>query len=352
MFFRHPSRRLAAYVDGELPSRARARVEAHLAGCARCRGEIEQIRAGIASLDALRLAEAPDHLWGAIESNLERPAPRRHPPLRWRLAASVAGLAALLLAAWWYVERPTGGQWEVIRLAGLPTLGETRIESTALIGGGESIETDGSSRARIHVGEIGSVDVEPNTQVTVLTAAPREHRLALRSGEIVAKISAPPRLFFVETASATAIDMGCEYTLRCDKSGLGALRVQAGWVLLERDGRESLVPAGAACQMRPSEGPGTPYFEDAPAALIEALDSFDFQGAGADALSAILIASRARDTLTLWHLLSRVAPDERIRVYERMVALAPPPEGVSREQALSLDPESLMRWREELAWIW
>jgi hypothetical protein len=327
-------------------------VEVHLTGCARCRGEIEQIRAGIASLDALPLATAPHHLWSAIEARLERPELRRQASLRWQFAASVAGIATLLLAAWWYVERPTGEQWEVVRLTGSPALGEMRIKSTALIRDGESIETDGSSRARIQVGEIGSVDVQPDTRVTVLTADRREHRLALRSGEIVAKISAPPRLFFVETASVTAVDLGCEYTLRCDNSGFGALRVQAGWVLLERDGRESLVPAGAACQMRPTQGPGAPYFEDAPASLVKALDAFDFQGGEQDAISAILAASRTRDTLTLWHLLSRVAPDERIRVYERMVALSPPPEGVSREQALDLDPESLTRWRQELAWTW
>jgi hypothetical protein len=35
-----------------------------------------------------------------------------------------------------------------------------------------------------------------------------------------------------------------------------------------------------------------------------------------------------------------------------MEALSPPPEGISRQQVLALDAESLRRWREELAWTW
>ena len=117
------------------------------------------------------------------------------------------------------------------------------------------------------VAKFGSVDVEPNTSLAIVTARPTEHRLALRSGEITARIVAPPRLFFVETASGTAIDLGCEYTLRCDRAGAGILRVQTGWVAFEFEGRESLVPAGAICRTRPGSGPGTPHFEDAPPLL-------------------------------------------------------------------------------------
>ena len=74
---------------------------------------------------------------------------------------------------------------------------------------GRGIERHGS-----RVGEIGSVEVEPNTRLRVVAAQPGEHRLALERGEIRAKITAPPRLFFVETASGTAVDLGCEYKLR------------------------------------------------------------------------------------------------------------------------------------------
>jgi hypothetical protein len=180
-----------------------------------------------------------------------------------------------------------------------------------------------------------------------VTAKQGEHRLALARGEIHARISAPPRLFFVDTAAGTAVDLGCEYSLDTDENGTGLLRVTKGWVSFQWKGLESLVPAGASCRIRPGIGPGIPYFDDAPEALKQALERN-----GDGALSTILAESRIRDTLTLWHLLSRVDPDERERVYDRITALTPVPAGVTREQALKLDPETLKHWKEELAWTW
>jgi len=171
-------------------------------------------------------------------------------------------------------------------------------------------------------------------------------------GEIRAKISAPPRLFFVDTASGTAVDLGCEYALNTDEDGFGMLRVTKGWVSFQWKGLESLVPAGASCGTRPRAGPGIPYFDDAPENLKQALERFAFEKAGNEALGIILAESRVRDTLTLWHLLSRVEAGNRGRVYDRIAALTPVPAGVSREQALKLDPETLNRWKEELAWTW
>nr|AUN37702.1 hypothetical protein [uncultured bacterium] len=69
-------------------------------------------------------------------------------------------------------------------------------------------------------------------------------------------------------------------------------------------------------------------------------------------MDTILSRARVRDTLTLWHLLSRVESADRIRVFDRMVELVPLPDGVSREKALQLDPATLKSWREELAWKW
>jgi hypothetical protein len=343
---------LAAYLDGQLAPEARARVEADLASSERLRVELEQIREGMESMRALPLVEAPDRLWAAIEASLDRPLTGREAPFRWRLAFGAAALAAFAAVALWYAYAGRGEAWQVTRLAGSPSVASERIVESARIRRGEWVETDGSSRARIRVGEIGTIDVAPNTRLTVLAARPAEHRLELSGGEIHATILAPPRLFFVETPSGTAVDLGCEYTLRCDRLGDGILQVQAGWVAFEHEDRESLVPAGASCRLRSGAGPGIPYFEDAPVALVESVEAFD-SGAGAvGAVGAILAAARMRDTLTLWHLLSRVAPDERIRVYERMAALSPPPDGLSRERVLALDPGSLTRWREELAWTW
>src|SRR6202521_157914 len=246
--------------------------------------------------------------------------------VRWWCLAFAASLV-LGLASYWIAARPSGMRWEVVRLDG---------SGAGHIGGGEWIETDSRSSASIKVGGIGSVEVAPNTRLRVVTARPGEHRLALARGEIRAKISAPPRLFFVDTASGTAIDLGCEYTLNTDEDGLGLLRVTKGWVSFQWKGLESLVPAGASCRTHPYVGPGIPYFDDAPENMKVAVENFGFEKAGDSALTIILAEARVRDTLTLWHLLFRVEAEDRARIYDRMASLTPVPAGVTREQALKL----------------
>ena len=119
--------------------------------------------------------------------------------------------------------------------------------------------------------------------------------------------------------------------------------------------RESIVPAGAACETRPGIGPGTPYFEDCSPNFRNQLISIDF-GDGPDnrtlALTNILKEARPRDTLTLWHLLSRVEGDERVKVLEKIEAFVPLPPDVTRAGILRLDSEMLARLRAALEGTW
>jgi hypothetical protein len=215
------------------------------------------------------------------------------------------------------------------------------------------LETDAASRARLRVADIGQVDVDPNSRVRLLETRVTEHRLELERGRISARIWAPPRLFFVNTPSAVAADLGCAYTLEVDGRGRSLLRVTSGFVALETEGRESVVPKGAACVTQPGTGPGTPFFEDASEALVEALAKFDFESGGAAALDVVLREARPRDSLTLWHLLPRTpSGGERERVYERLAAFSPPPEGVTREGALALDRKMLDDWKDLMEDDW
>jgi len=303
----------------------------------------------------LPVIKAPDGIWNSVLASLdEESAPARAGFHWWQFAAAFSLLigAALL----WYSTRPQPPSWEVVLLDGSPSVGSKRVTETCRIAVGEWLQTDGSSRARVSIGDIGTVEVEPNSRIRLIVAKPSEHRLSLARGEISAVVSAPPRLFFVDTPASTAVDLGCAYKMKTDESGSGLLRVTVGWVALEWKGRESLVPAGANCRTKSGEGsgagPGTPYFSDASEALQTALSAFDFENGGSEALRVIRSESRVRDTLTLWHLLSRVDPDERARVFDRMVELTPLPDGVSREKVLDLDKDTLQRWRQELAWKW
>lgn len=315
--------------------------------------EREQIKFGMDSLDHLPPVKAPDAIWTSIEAALEAHRhPRRSAGRYWRWAfAAVAALALLGIVYLRIANRP-GTRWQVTRLDGSPQIGAKHISRTGQVGAGEWIETDSQSRATVKVGEIGSVEVEPGTRLRVVTVRPGEHRLTLARGEIRARISAPPKLFFVDTASGTAIDLGCEYTLSDDELGLGLLQVTKGWVSFQWKGQESLVPAGASCRTHPKIGPGIPYFDDASERLKEALEGFGVEKSADDPLDVILAESRVRDTLTLWHLLQRVELRDRGRVYDRIASLTPVPSGVSREKALKLDPGTLKLWKDELAWKW
>lgn len=273
----------------------------------------------------------------------EFPVSERRQPLGWlftwrpRVIWAAAAMV-LLTAGLWYAARFSRPGWEVARLEGTPRVGSRKISAAGRLAVGESLETDNVSRAKIKVGIIGEVEVDPNTQVRLLRARPTEHRLALDQGIMRAAIWAPPRLFFVNTPSAVAVDLGCRYSLRVDSTGAGLLHVTYGWVAFDHHGRESFVPANALCATRPDVGPGTPYFEDASPALRAALLEFDFGSGNAEtraaALNTVLAGARRRDALTLWHLLSRAGEAERASVYDRLVELVPPPAGVTREGVL------------------
>ena len=270
-----------------------------------------------------------------------------------RLAA-VAALALVVIAVW-RAERSavqiTGSGWEVTRLAGEPKIGTHPLEVTgkaSRLALGQLLETDTLSRAQIKVSDIGQVEVEPNSRLRLVAARKTENRLALERGAINAFIFAPPRLFFVDTPSSVAVDLGCIYSLQVDDKGAGVLRVTFGWVELQTRDRESLIPAGAAALTRPGIGPGTPYFEDASASFKSALETLDFEEARpqarAAALDALLAQARPRDAFTLLNLLGRVRANERGAVYDRLVQLVPPPPGVDRQQTLRGDGRVISLW--------
>jgi hypothetical protein len=289
-----------------------------------------------------RLPAAPD--WSAV-----RPGPA--PAVARRALAAAA--AVLLAIATLPARAPTGAPrstgWDLVWLEGSSWPG-AHVVRRGRLAVGEWLDTR-DRRARLSVGAVGELRLEPATRLGVLDASGRGQRLSLARGTVHAVIWAPPGRFTVETPSATAVDLGCSYTLQVRADGRGRLRVETGWVGLEYQGRDSLVPAGAACTTRPGRGPGTPFYETAPAPLREALDAIDAGAAGEQrrlAVGRALAAARPRDALSLWHLLARVDGEDRGLVYERLATLVPPPDGVTREGILSGSRAMREAWWDEL----
>jgi hypothetical protein len=295
----------------------------------------------------------PDEEVERLETLLGRYRHRARKPVlpgRPRLSAAMLVAAAVLagLALLWVERIAPPSSWAIEPLAGSPLVGTLGSPKTDRLRVGQWLETDASSRARLAVSGLGQVDIGPDSRVKLVSSTLRDQRLVLERGKITATISAPPRIFSVETPGATAVDLGCEYTLSVSPDGSGRISVSRGWVVLSWSKIESLVPAGYVGTARSGHGPGTPWVEDAPAGLIAALERFDFHGGAGPALSEILAQARPRDALSVWHLLARTTGEDRVRVYERLAELSPLPAGVTREGALALEPKMLELWRFEM----
>ncbi|MFY9609581.1 MAG: zf-HC2 domain-containing protein [Blastocatellia bacterium] len=359
MFNKHVIKKLSAYCHSELPAEEARRVGEHLLFCERCRREYDDIKFGVQLAEQLPLVEAPSELWSEIEALLHSRSrntavqPKRarswfgFPTFAFAATISLVLIVAFVGVVWLLTYGP-GVKWDVARYV----VGSDQVAATTRLSAGELLETDGESRALLKVGQIGTVELEPNSRVRLIETEVTQHRLALDRGKIHAKIWAPPRLFFVDTPSAEAIDLGCEYTLEVDAAGRSFLHVTSGWVALVGGGHESYVPIGAMCETRPVIGPGTPFFEDASDELRAALAKLDFENGGEEALRIVLAESTDRDTFTLWHLLSRVDGSQRAEVLEAMIALVGLPAGLTRDAVMQLDPKALELWKEELDTVW
>lgn len=277
---------------------------------------------------------------------------RWFPALAAAAAVAVTAFVTFLMLRNSHTQPALAG-WDVSRLAGTPRIADTTISGkSAHLAIGQVLETDDASSASLYSSDIGQIDVDPGTRLRLLTMGQSLKRVALDRGTIHAFIWAPAGQFVVETPSAVTVDLGCAYTLHVDDSGAGVVRTTMGWVGFRLNRHESFIPAGAVCATRPKTGPGTPYFEDASEAFRTALSRFDFEDASpaqrGDDLATILAQARARDALTLWHLLSRVDATQRARVFDRLKVLAPPPAGVTEDGVLRLDQSMLDRWWNQL----
>jgi hypothetical protein len=363
--------RMDEYVDGTLVHAESIAVAEHVARCSECSARLQsmtELQNEVASLPK-EITPARD-LWPAIADMIGADQPRativrhnfgkRTPDTRsfaarnprrgrgWSLGFAAAAVLVIAVGSFWFATRPSGPAWSVEKLEGLPMVDNERVSQSGELHIGDWLETDGNSKARLAVGLIGEVEIEPNTRLKLMQASLTDHRIALQKGTIHATIWAPPRLFFVETPSAVAVDLGCAYTLTVDETGASFLHVTSGYVALEFDGRESLIPEGAMCATRPGRGPGTPFLEDASELMRTALMHYDFDHGGSVALKSVLAESRKADALTLWHLLRSAEDSDRELVYDKLASIAPPPDDVNREGILHGDRNMLERWGKDL----
>lgn len=362
----HCSEKLSEFLDRELPADERQKVGEHLLHCQECRQEHDEIKFAIDLTQNLGRFDAPNNVWSKIENELNGRKKASDKSYFIPKNLAFAGLSLVFifcLAIIIYQNSPNSNEtaengpensglenvaaWQVENISG-----DDNLTKNELLKVGGILETGENSRARIEVADIGEVEIAPNSLVKLVNSSDTEHRMALEYGSLEARIFAPPRLFVVDTPTAQAVDLGCAYTLDVDKAGNSRLHVKSGYVALERDGRESIVPAGAFCLTRRGKGLGTPFFETASDGFKEDLRKFDFETGGERYLDSIIEKAGARDTLTLWHLIPRVSGKDREKVFMKILKAAKLPDGVTKKGILRADKAMLDAWRYEIEPLW
>lgn len=269
------------------------------------------------------------------------PRLRATPARRWKAASAWAALAVAASALFVIVPTRPESVWTVDAQQGGVAWRSPAPRNGAQVRSGEEIRTAADGSFVLRAQRFGRVEVGSNSVVRVLGGAGDQsrQRLGLERGEMDVLIWAPPAEFAIETPGARAVDLGCQYTVSVDANGNGLLRVGFGWVAFQCQGRESFVPEGAACSTSKRDGPGLPYFENALPVFQRAAVQFDSNRAAN--LEILLAEARPSDAVTLWHLLSRVSPQDRHRVFARFAELVPPARTVDPGAIDRLDPRAL-----------
>jgi hypothetical protein len=158
---------------------------------------------------------------------------------------------------------------------------------------------------------------------------------------------APPAVFVVDTPAARAVDLGCVYDLKVAKDGAGTLTVETGWVMIDREFMQSLVPAEAQAFFDRDGNISPPIFQDSPeqfrAAVLRLTLNDPSDSERRRAIAEIVQSAQFRESYTLINLFRRLGPEERGIIFDRLNQLIPAPAGVTRT-AVVADSRATETW--------
>jgi hypothetical protein len=288
--------------------------------------------------------------WNRAPPEQARRPARAHTRRRLRFAAAAAVVTLIVVVGWLNLrlQWPTAQAWTVKPVSGTTTIDDRILNGRSLLPPGGVLRTGEHSSVQIEVARIGRVVVGQDSQVALVETRSGHHRLRLDHGELSARIWAPPATFGVQTPLANVLDIGCEFTLHVTSAGSGLLRVSHGWVELEKYGLQSLIPEGAQAELDSKSGPGTPFDDHATAQFRSALKAIDALGrsvpADDPAIEQLVIASSAKDAITLISLLTRYPQLADTPIYDRAIAVIPPPDGLTRDAVRNKNSALMDDW--------
>ena len=189
---------------------------------------------------------------------------------RW-LPALAAGILLAISTTVWFQYRLAwhdGDAWQAT------TTNFTGHPASREIAPGNSLTTNGTETARITVARIGSIQLSPDSTLSLTETGAGRHRVSLKEGHMRARIWAPPGFFGVENGAAEVVDLGCDFDVWKQVDGSGRVSVRSGWVAYRIDNQEVLVPAGFEVRFN-ARDVTTPIRPDADPSLRRALDALE-----------------------------------------------------------------------------
>jgi ferric-dicitrate binding protein FerR (iron transport regulator) len=269
-----------------------------------------------------------------------READAKPSSMRFLAAFAVAAAGLFILAIGlraWIWSWPDGRPWEISN----PPPGEGRS-----LGEGERLRVDAEKAALVRIARIGRMRVDPGSEIELVRTGGKRHRLTLERGSIAIGVWAPPFSVAIRTPEGFVYDMGCAFELQTG-GGSTAVRVTSGWVQLENEFGEVLVPEGAEARMARGSGPTVPLFAGASERFRMAVRRLEErEGSGAD-VEIIRDSAEARDAYTLL-LLSERVPEHRADLIVIASDLAPAPSAAVQAEAAEGNLYAIWEWVQSL----
>jgi len=272
--------------------------------------------------------------------------PRPRVRSRWILPVTALGLSAIaLLLLWLGRDRGDDGPscvgaagFSFALTSGSATCGGDAVASTGTLPVGAWLETRADANATVKVADIGELTVFGDSKLRLINTGTTQHHLELVRGHVAAHVTAPPRLFVVDTPATTAVDLGCAYDLTVAPTGTTHLRVTLGAVSLEDKRGITYVPATYEIDVVPGHI-GTPVSITATPEVVRAVQRLDAGEPGA--LAQLIRIADYPERVTLWNVIVRTHDAAAIAKLEQ---LAPLPDPALHAKLLAGDADAMDIW--------
>ncbi len=268
---------------------------------------------------------------------------KRVKPKTW--ASVLIAVVVLIIAVLFFTS---SNNWTIKKLKGSPQLGYETITDSKSFNDKLELKTNAESSAEIDIKEIGKIIVSPQT---VLKRTHSKDGIILERGIIEVDTRGANKEFSISIPNGEikSTEPNSIYSVELSSAGLMTLQVKGySWVNIKSDDNEALVPPGFRCNIIEKLGLGLPYENEASDEYKDALSKFSFSQDKEEALKAIITLSQKQDAVTLWNLLKRVSPTNRIIVFDKLAEFVPPNSNIDKGGIVTLNPDMMKAYLEEI----